>query len=59
MSRVLFDLLVLLLLSANAPIVVVVADKLERRRGAKIKAKDVFCDAISIILKTCIKPLAF
>ncbi len=46
MSRILFGLLVTLLLSADAPILVVVDDTLERRRGAQIKAKGVFRDAV-------------
>ena len=46
LSRILFGLLVALLLSANAPILVVIDDTLERRRGAKIKAKGVFRDAV-------------
>ena len=46
LSRILFGLLVILWLSADAPIVVVVDDTLERRRGAKIKAKGVFRDAV-------------
>jgi len=46
LSRILFGLLVALLLSANAPILIVIDDTLERRRGAKIKAKGVFRDAV-------------
>jgi hypothetical protein len=46
LSRILFGLLVALLLNANAPILVVIDDTLERRRGAKIKAKGVFRDAV-------------
>jgi hypothetical protein len=45
-SRIPFGMLLILLLRANAPIVVVVDDTLERRRGAKIKAKGVFRDAV-------------
>ena len=40
-SRFLFGVLVALLLSANAQIVLVIGDTLERCRGAKIKAKGV------------------
>ena len=46
MSRILLGLLILLLLSANAPLLLVVDDTLERRRGAQIKAKGVFRDAV-------------
>ena len=46
LSRILFGLLVALLLSANAPILVIIDDTLERRRGTKIKAKSVFRDAV-------------
>jgi hypothetical protein len=46
LSRILLGLLVALLLSANAPILIVIDDTLERRRGTKIKAKGVFRDAV-------------
>lgn len=46
LSRILLGLLILLLLSANAPLLLVVDDTLERRRGARIKAKGVFRDAV-------------
>ena len=46
LSRILLGVLVTLLLSANAPIVVVIDDTLERRRGAEIKANGVFRDAV-------------
>ena len=46
LSRILFGLLVALLLSADAPLLVVIDDTLERRRGAQIKAKGVFRDAV-------------
>lgn len=46
LSRILFGLLVVMLVSANAPLLVVIDDTLERRRGAKIKAKGVFRDAV-------------
>jgi hypothetical protein len=46
LSRILLGLLILLLLSANAPLLLVVDDTLERRRGAQIKAKGVFRDAV-------------
>jgi hypothetical protein len=45
LSRVLLGLLINLLLSANAPLVVIVDDTLERRYGDKIKAISVFRDA--------------
>jgi hypothetical protein len=46
LSRILFGLLVAVLLTNNAPLLVVIDDTLERRRGAKIKAKGVFRDAV-------------
>ena len=46
LSRILLGLLVLLLLSADAPLIVIGDDTLERRRGKKIKAKSVFRDAV-------------
>lgn len=46
LSRILLGLLVLLLLSADAPLIVIGDDTLERRRGQKIKAKSVFRDAV-------------
>ena len=46
LSRILLGLLVALLLGANTPLLVVIDDTLERRRGTKIKAKGVFRDAV-------------
>ena len=46
LSRILLGLLVTLLLSADAPLIVIGDDTLERRRGKKIKAKGVFRDAV-------------
>lgn len=46
LSRILFGLLVAVLLNNHAPLLVVIEDTLERRRGAKIKAKGVFRDAV-------------
>jgi DDE superfamily endonuclease len=46
LSRILLGLLIVLLLSVNAPLLFVIDDTLERRRGAQIKAKGVFRDAV-------------
>lgn len=46
LSRILLGLLVMLLLSADSPLLIVVDETLERRQGAKIRAKGVFRDAV-------------
>jgi len=46
LSRVLLGLLVFTLLSADSPLLIVVDETLERRQGAKIRAKGVFRDAV-------------
>ncbi len=46
LSRILLGLLVTLLLAASVTLILIVDDTLERRRGAKIKAKGVFRDAV-------------
>jgi hypothetical protein len=46
LSRILLGLLVFLLLSADSPLLLVVDETLERRQGAKIRAKGVFRDAV-------------
>jgi hypothetical protein len=46
LSRILLGLLVFLLLSADSPLLIVVDETLERRQGAKIRAKGVFRDAV-------------
>jgi hypothetical protein len=46
LSRILLGMLVVLLLSANTPLLVAIDDTLERRRGVKIKAQGVFRDAV-------------
>ena len=46
LSRILLGLLVLLLLSADSPLLIVIDETLERRRGGKIRAKGVFRDAV-------------
>jgi len=46
LSRILLGLLVTLLLSADSPLLIVVDETLERRQGAKIRAKGVFRDAV-------------
>jgi len=46
LSRILLGLLVPLLLSADSPLPLVIDETLERRQGAKIRAKGVFRDAV-------------
>ena len=46
LSRILLGLLVTLLLSADSPLAIVIDETLERRQGAKIRAKGVFRDAV-------------
>ena len=46
LSRILLGLLVTLLLSADSPLPIVIDETLERRQGAKIRAKGVFRDAV-------------
>lgn len=46
LSRILLGLLVTLLLSADSPLPLVIDETLERRQGAKIRAKGVFRDAV-------------
>ena len=46
LSRILLGLLVMLLLSADSPLPLVIDETLERRQGAKIRAKGVFRDAV-------------
>jgi len=46
LSRVLLGLLVFTLPSADSPLLIVVDETLERRQGAKIRAKGVFRDAV-------------
>jgi len=46
LSRILLGLLVFLLLSTDSPLLIVVDETLERRQGAKIRAKGVFRDAV-------------
>ena len=46
LSRILLGLLVTLLLSAESPLPIVIDETLERRPGAKIRAKGVFRDAV-------------
>ena len=46
LSRILLGLLVFLLLSADSPLLLIVDETLERRQGAKIRAKGVFRDAV-------------
>jgi DDE superfamily endonuclease len=45
LSRILLGLLVTILLAADAPLILIVDDTLERRRGKKIKALGLFRDA--------------
>lgn len=46
LSRILLGLLVTLLLGADSPLPIVIDETLERRPGAKIRAKGVFRDAV-------------
>ena len=46
LSRILLGLLVTLLLSADSPLPLLIDETLERRQGAKIRAKGVFRDAV-------------
>ena len=46
LSRILLGLLVMWLLSADSPLPIVIDETLERRQGAKIRAKGVFRDAV-------------
>ena len=46
LSRILLGLLVFLLLSADSPLLLIVDETVERRQGAKIRAKGVFRDAV-------------
>lgn len=46
LSRILLGLLITVLLSADSPLLIVIDETLERRQGAKIRAKGVFRDAV-------------
>ncbi len=46
LSRILLGLLVTLLLSTDSPLPILIDETLERRQGAKIRAKGVFRDAV-------------
>ena len=46
MSQILLGLLVAAFVSAGAPVILGADETLERRRGAKIKAKGIFRDAV-------------
>ena len=46
LSRILLGLLITGLLSADSPLLIVIDETLERRQGAKIRAKGVFRDAV-------------
>jgi DDE superfamily endonuclease len=47
LSRILLRLLVRTFLAADAPVVVGLDDRIERRRGAKIAAKGIYRDAVA------------
>lgn len=57
LSRILLGLLVRLLLSVDSPLPIVIDETLERRQGAKIRAKGVFRDAVRSTKERVVLPV--